>query len=86
MILERFNVAEERDELIFLDLNRWFGKKASIIETLGKVHVNYARVREAELVVFGNVNLAALLYRDQDDDYEDELEDSEITPIQQKDV
>lgn len=27
MILERFNVAEERDELIFLDLNRWFGKK-----------------------------------------------------------
>ncbi|WP_198079360.1 hypothetical protein [Acinetobacter calcoaceticus] len=86
MILERFNVAEERDELIFLDLNRWFGKKASIIETLGKVHVNYARVREAELVVFGNVNLAALLYRDQDDDYEDDLEDSEITPIQQKDV
>ncbi|MNO03524.1 hypothetical protein D3C81_2242570 [compost metagenome] len=50
------------------------------------MHVNYARVREAELVVFGNVNLAALLYRDQDDDYEDELEDSEITPIQQKDV
>jgi hypothetical protein len=85
MILERFNVAEERDELIFLDLNRWFGKKASIIETLSKVHVNYARVREAELVVFGNVNLAALLSRDQDDDFEEEFADSEITPIQQKD-
>ncbi len=37
MILERFNVAQEKDDLIFLDLNRWFGKKASIIETLGKV-------------------------------------------------
>ena len=86
MILERFNVAQEKDDLIFLDLNRWFGKKASIIETLGKVHINYARVREAELVVFGNVNLAALLFKDQDDDFEDELEDSEITPIQQKDA
>ncbi|MDS7942372.1 hypothetical protein RMA95_00340 [Acinetobacter sp. V110_1] len=86
MILERFNVAQEKDDLIFLDLNRWFGKKASIIETLGKVHINYARVREAELVVFGNVNLAALLFRDQDDDFEDDLEDTEITPIQQKDA
>lgn len=86
MILERFDVAQEKDDLIFLDLNRWFAKKASIIETLGKVHINYARVREAELVVFGNVNLAALLFRDQDDDSEDELGDTEITPIQQKDV
>jgi len=86
MILERFDVAQEKDDLIFLDLNRWFAKKASIIETLGKVHINCARVREAELVVFGNVNLAALLFRDQDDDSEDELEDTEITPIQQKDV
>ncbi len=60
-------------------------QKASIIETLGKVHINYARVREAELVVFGNVNLAALLSRDQDDDFEEEFADSEITPIQQKD-
>ena len=59
-------------------------QKASIIETLGKVHINYARVREAELVVFGNVNLAALLSRDQDDDFEEEFADSEITPIQQK--
>ena len=48
------------------------------------MHINYARVREAELVVFGNVNLAALLFRDQEDDFEDDLEDTEITPIQQK--
>lgn len=38
-----------------------------------------------KLVVFGNVNLAALLSRDQDDDFEEEFTDSEITPIQQKD-
>ena len=31
-----------------------------MIETLGKVHVNHAVLREAELVVIGNVNLAAL--------------------------
>lgn len=87
MVLARFDIAEEKDELLFLDLNRWFSKKPSIIETLAKVRINYARVREAELVVFGNVNLAALLYSNQtDDDLEDDVDDSDITPIRQKDA
>ena len=85
-ILEHFEVVSVKDELLYLDLNRWFGKKPSIIETLGKVHVNRARVRPAELIVWGNVNLAAILYPSSEDDLDEGgLDDTEVTPIQQKD-
>lgn len=84
-ILEHFDIVKVKDDLLYLDLNRWLGKKASIIETLSKVHVNRARVRPAELIVWGNVNLAAILSPSNDDDFdEDSLEDTEVTPIQQK--
>lgn len=86
-ILEHFEVVSVKDELLYLDLNRWFGKKPSIIETLGKVHVNRARVRPAELIVWGNVNLAAILYPSSEDDLDEGgLDDTEVTPIQQKDT
>ena len=60
MILEKLKVIKVKDDLLHLDLNRWLGKKRSIIDTLSKVHVNHAVLREAELVVMGNVNIAAL--------------------------
>jgi hypothetical protein len=86
-ILEHFEVVKVKDDLLYLDLNRWLGKKASIIETLSKVHVNRARVRPAELILWGNVNLAAILFPPNDDDFdEDDLADSEVTPIQQKET
>lgn len=87
-ILERFNVVKVKDELLFLDLNRWLGKSRSIIDALSKVHVNHAQLREAEMVVLGNVNLMALFNksRDEDDAAEEELELAEttVTPIRQK--
>ena len=86
-ILEHYQIVSVKDDLLYLDLNRWFGKKPSIIETLGKVHVNRARVRPAELIVWGNVNLAAILYPSSEDDLDDGgLDDTEVTPIQQKDT
>ncbi|MDV2469522.1 hypothetical protein QR674_11050 [Acinetobacter chinensis] len=90
MILEKLNVVTVKDDLLHLDLNRWLGKKRSIIDTLTKVHVNHAVLRDAELVVIGNVNLAALfskLSEDRmDDDFEedDETDDSTVTPVRQK--
>ncbi|MCH7335579.1 hypothetical protein [Acinetobacter sp. NIPH 2699] len=86
-ILEHFEIVTVKDDLLYLDLNRWFGKKPSIIETLSKVHVNRARVRPAELIVWGNVNLAAILYPSDDDRFdEDDIEDTTVTPIQQKNL
>ena len=91
-VLAHYNVVTEQDDLLYLDLNQWFIKKPSIIETLSKVHVNRARVRPEELIVWGKVNLAAILYTNDNDDLNDlealdnsnDLNDSKISPIQQK--
>lgn len=56
------------------------------------MHVNRARVRPEELIVWGKVNLAAILYTNDNDDLNDlealdnsnDLNDSKISPIQQK--
>jgi hypothetical protein len=90
MILEKFDVIRVKDELLHLDLNRWLGKNRSIMDTLNKVHVNHAELRETELVVIGNVNLTAIFsnFREDDDrmvDLEEEdYIDDKVTPIEQK--
>lgn len=87
MLLEKFEVLTVKDELLHLDLNRWLGKNRSIMDTLKKVHVNHAELRETELVVIGNVNLMALFNKvnqNSFDDNETEEVDDKITPIKQK--
>ena len=99
MILEKFNVVSVKDELLYLDLNRWLGNKRSIMDTLNKVHINHAELRETELVVVGNVNLTAVFRKfnsssvndwDNDDWDEDRhntgetYDDNEVTPLEQK--
>ena len=88
MILEKLNVIKVKDDLLHLDLNRWLGKNRSIIDTLGKVHVNHAVLREAELVVIGNVNLTALFNKFSqtsiDDLIEPNLDESTVSPIRRQ--
>jgi len=89
MILEKLNVIKVKDDLLYLDLNRWLGKNRSIIDTLAKVHVNHAVLREAELVVMGNVNLTALFKKMSEQPVEDwsaeeELKETQVSPIKQK--
>lgn len=90
MILEKFDVIRVKDELLHLDLNRWLGKNRSIMDTLNKVHVNHAELRETELVVIGNVNLTAIFsnFREDDDRMveleEEDYIDDKVTPIEQK--
>ena len=88
MILEKLKVIKVKDDLLHLDLNRWLGKQRSIIDTLAKVHVNHAVLREAELVVMGNVNIAALFSKMASEKFEkwddSDLEETNVTPIQQK--
>lgn len=87
MILEKLKVIKVKDDLLHLDLNRWLGKSRSIIDTLSKVHVNHAVLREAELVLTGNVNLTALFRKMSEeklDNVEDSLADTQVTPLKQK--
>ncbi|NHB57983.1 hypothetical protein G9F32_08070 [Acinetobacter sp. 194] len=87
MILERFEVLTVKDELLHLDLNRWLGKNRSIIDTLKKVHVNHAELRETELVIIGNVNLMALFNKvnsEKNETWDEDLVEDQVSPIQQK--
>lgn len=87
MILQKFEVITVKDDLLHLDLNRWLGDKRSIMETLNKVHVNHAELRETELVVIGNLNLMAVFNKvnqNKDDDDLDHEDDDKISPIKQK--
>ncbi|OTG99686.1 hypothetical protein [Acinetobacter sp. ANC 4973] len=89
MILEKLKVIKVKDDLLHLDLNRWLGKNRSIIDTLAKVHVNHAVLREAELVIIGNVNLTALFRKMSEEpvdnwSVEDDLADTKASSIKQK--
>ena len=89
MILEKLKVIKVKDDLLHLDLNRWLGKNRSIIDTLAKVHVNHAVLREAELVIIGNVNLTALFRKMSEEpvedwDIDDDLAETKANPVKQK--
>lgn len=89
-ILEKYKIIKVQDELLHLSLNRWLGKNRSIMDTLTKVHINHAELRETELVLMGNVNLAAVFSKLSSlkttdlDDINDDFSDTHVTPIQQK--
>lgn len=89
MLLQKFEVLTVKDELLHLDLNRWLGDNRSITDTLNKVHINHAELRETELVVMGNVNLMALFKKVNQTDFEekeDDLLDDKVSPIKQKEA
>ena len=65
-ILQHYEIIRVEEGLLYLDLNRWLGDKRSVIEALRKVHVNHAELREAKVVLMGNVNLGALFSRSRD--------------------
>jgi hypothetical protein len=87
-LLERFNIVQVKDELLYLDLNQWLGKSRSVLETLDKINVNQGLLREAELVLVGNVNMRAILHKSMRDaqmqKIEDDIEATHVTPLQQK--
>ncbi len=87
-ILERFNIVQVKDDLLYLDLNQWLGKSRSVLETLDKINVNQGLLREAELVLVGNVNMRAILHKSMHDaqmqKIEDDIEATHVTPLQQK--
>lgn len=88
-ILQKFEVLEVKDDLLYLDLNRWLGKNRSIIDTLSKVNINHAELKEAEIVVMGNVNLMAMMNKMSEEDSGNQASDPKtadntVTPIKQK--
>ncbi|WP_435950434.1 hypothetical protein [Psychrobacter sp. DM8] len=60
-ILSYINIARAKDEIIYLDINRWLKKNQKIMSTLRKVQVNYGEVEEEQLVLKTQVNYRDLL-------------------------
>lgn len=89
-LLQKFNVLTMQDDLLYLDLNRWLGKNRSIIDSLSKLNVNSGQLKEAELILFGNVNLAAILNKNKSGKETEPLSsqvekpNDTVTPIKQK--
>lgn len=60
-ILSKINIARPKDNIIYLDINRWLKRNKKIINTLHKVQVNYGVVEEQQLVLKTKVNVRDLL-------------------------
>ena len=61
VILSYINIARAKDDIIYLDINRWLKKNKKIMSTLHKVQVNYGEVEEEQLVLKTQINYRDLL-------------------------
>lgn len=67
-ILSKINIARPKDNIIYLDINRWLKRNKKIISTLHKVQVNYGLVEEEQLVLKTKVNVRDLLSNNSSED------------------
>lgn len=86
-ILSYINIARPKDEVIYLDINRWLKNNKKIISTLHKVQVNYGELEEDQLVLKAQINYRDLLAASSNediigDDDEPELMQGPIQPIE----
>ena len=67
-LLEKAGVLEVKNDLIYLDLNKWLGDNETVIGALNKLNVNHGVLKDGKLVVFANVDLDGVFNRKKDDD------------------
>ncbi len=85
-ILSYINIARAKEEIIYLDINRWLKKNKKIISTLHKVQVNYGELEEEQLVLKTQINYRDLLASSANEDIisdkdEPQLMQGPINPI-----
>lgn len=86
VILTYINIARAKEDIIYLDINRWLKKNQKIMSTLHKVQVNYGEVEEEQLVLKTQINYRDLLSGSSgeniiSDEDEPELMHGPINPI-----
>ena len=60
-ILSYINIARAKEDIIYLDINRWLKKNQKIMSTLHKIQVNDGEVEEEQLILKTQVNYRDLL-------------------------
>ena len=78
-ILQKYRIVEVKHGLLYLDLGRWLNK----FEALRKFNINHAECQEQALLLHANVNLAALLNRQTNDDMLDLIQQDQDTAAKQ---
>ncbi|WP_256713897.1 hypothetical protein [Psychrobacter sp. Cmf 22.2] len=86
VILTYINIARAKEDIIYLDINRWLKKNQKIMSTLHKVQVNYGEVEEDQLILKAQINYRDLLGGSSGediigDDDEPELMQGPIHPV-----
>ena len=61
MILHKINIVKPKDNVLYLDINRWLKRNKKIISILHKVQVNYGLTEEEQLILKTKVNIRDLL-------------------------
>ena len=85
-ILSYVNIARPKDEVIYLDINRWLKNNKKIMGALYKVQVNYGKLEEDQMVLKAQVNYRDLLASTNNediigDDDEPQIMQGPINPI-----
>lgn len=60
-LLSYIKIARAKDEVIYIDINRWLKNNKKIISTLHKVQVNYGELEEEQMILKTQVNYRDLL-------------------------
>lgn len=86
VILSYINIARAKEDIIYLDINRWLKKNKKIMSTLHKVQVNYGELEEEQLILKTQINYRDLLGSSGgeniiSDDDEPELMQGPINPL-----
>jgi len=86
VILAYINIARAKENIIYLDINRWLKKNKKIMSTLYKMQVNYGEVEEEQLILKTQINYRDLLGSSNGediigDDDEPELMQGSVNPL-----
>ena len=85
-ILSYINIVKTKDNVLYLDINRWLKKNKKIMSTLQKVQINYGLTEEEQLTLKTQVNVRDIFINNGKEDIvtpddEPELMKGEIHPI-----
>ncbi len=85
-ILSYINIARAKEDIIYLDINRWLKKNDKIMSALHKAQVNYGEVEEEQLILKTQVNYRDLLGGNSGEDIISEKDRSDaVRPRSDKD-
>ncbi len=61
LILSHISLAQQKQDIIYVEIGRWLKKSKQIMDTLKKVQVNHAFVAEEQLILKANVNIGNVI-------------------------